>query len=220
MLETDFNRWNDELTVPPVRDSLRLCDYLPAELPAEFLKYSGLPPELLSYTWLVEKHYDSIARWATAVVSAERASLPVDFFVNAISDAHNYDRALRAAEALQTKPLLRRDIPERITRWEGKGTKRNRSVQPAPSIHTHEVPYVLVEKEFEWDRTTPADAVEATARLLEVEAPDKLWIAEYVEEHKVIEPAAREAASRAPRTWDPIIYAQYGDWQVEVARWD
>src|SRR4051794_8242461 len=109
MSATDFNRWNDELTVSPVLDSLRLCDYLPAELQAELLKYSSLPSELLSYTWLLEKHYESVARWAKAVFSASRASLPVDFFVNAISDAYNYDRALRAAEALQTKPLLRRD---------------------------------------------------------------------------------------------------------------
>jgi hypothetical protein len=78
MTETDFNTWtfntwNDELIVPPVRDSLRLCDYLPAELQAEFLQYSGLPPELLSYTWLLEEHYEKVVRWAKGVVSTGRA---------------------------------------------------------------------------------------------------------------------------------------------------
>jgi hypothetical protein len=204
MTETDFNRWNDELTVPPVRDSLRLCDYLPAELQPPFLMYSGLPPELLSYTWLVEKHYESIARWAKAVVSGSRASLPVDFFVNAISDAYNYDRALRAAEAMRTQPILREDIPERTIRLVPDAP----GLQPGQPIPTHEVSYELVTREFAWSRGIPVDAVDATARLLEVEPPDHLWIAEYVKQAK------------APKTWDPIIYASYGDWQVEVARWD
>jgi hypothetical protein len=73
-------------------------------------------------------------------------------------------------------------------------------------------------KEFQWDRKTPASAVDATARVFAVEPPDHLWIGEYIEEPRVVQPQV--ATPPVPDKWDPIIYAEYGDWQVEVARWE
>ncbi len=66
--------------------------------------------------------------------------------------------------------------------------------------------YRLVRREMTWTRETPEGALDATALVQETELPDTFWIAEYV---------VRRAA-----TWDPIIYAEYGAWQVEVYRWD
>ena len=62
MTDLDFNQWRNELTAPPLQDCQRLCDFLPADLQAEFRNYSGLSPEFLWYTWLLEKHYDNVAR--------------------------------------------------------------------------------------------------------------------------------------------------------------
>jgi hypothetical protein len=208
MTETDFDRWNEEVTVPPVRDSLRLCDYLSAELQAEFLKYSNLPPEFLSYTWLLEEKYDKVVRWVKALVSAAEASLSVDFLTTAIADAHNHDRAFRAAAALKTEPVRREDIPRQILKMETRLVPTRLQMNYGRKIGEVNVPYVLTEKAFEWSAKTPPDAVDAVALLLLTETPDRLWMAEYVEQ------------AHWPQKWDPIIYAQYGNWQVEVARWD
>ena len=196
MTDLDFNQWNIELTAPSLQGCQRLGDFLPVDLQAEFRNYSGLSPEFLSYTWLLKKHYDNVARWAKAVVLAGRAQKKTAFFVKAILETYNYDRALRAAEALGTQPILRKDIPDRLTK----------TAPLAPFKDGNH--YVLVRKKFDWDRDTPAEAVDAVALVMEKEIPDKLWIAEYVEENK------------AANTWDPIIYARYGDWHVEVARWE
>jgi hypothetical protein len=219
MTETDFNRWGEALTVPPVRDSLRLCDYLSAELQAEFLQGSGLPRELLSYTWLLEEHCDKVLRWAKGLVSTGRANKKTSFFAKPILETYNYDRALRAAEAFRTQPILRKDIPARLTK---RGPLPSVQDGPLDSFALHsllapstdnlrprpgDIHYILVRKKFDWNRETPAEAVDAVALVMETEPPDELWIAEYVEKSKL-------------RKWDPIIYASYGDWQVEVARWD
>jgi hypothetical protein len=164
-------------------------------------------------------------------------------FVKPVLETYNYDRAVRAAEAFGTQPVLRKDIPDRVTktvplssfkddnhapylvqervqalkRWESQHFGRSSLSTDGSDPWEKEfiIVYVLVRKRFDWDRGTPAEAVDAVALLMETEAPDKLWIGEYVEEYE-----AAERARRAVNTWDPIIYAQYGDWHVEVARWD
>jgi len=231
----DFQRWQNEISSAPLKDCLRLCDYLPAETQA-FLTSSGLPGEVLDYTWLEEATYEKVARWGKAAVHAGRVKQPTgaeSFFITPIRDAYDYDRALRAGKALDKRPIRRSDIEERIVRV---------------LLSQESIPYVLEERPFEWTANTPEEAVDATALVLEAEPPDRLWLVEYVQErasreqiragvaaglaNMVADLQAEQSQQRSHQgppnrgkrkrraTWDPIIYAQYGDWHVEVARWE
>jgi hypothetical protein len=167
----------------------------------------------LSYTWYSQDNYERAVKWTRGAVLARGINEQhLHFLEQALFDLYDGDRAGRAASALRTEPLRRRDIPARITR------RINRPVLPLGLTHearglltpvtVQTVPYQLVEKDFSWDSEVPYAAVDAVILVLETETPDRLWIAEYVEDQ------------RTAMKWDPIIYAEYGDWQVEVARWE
>ena len=64
----------------------------------------------------------------------------------------------------------------------------------------------LVVTPFAWSPTVPHRAIDTVAEFLQRITPDKLWIAEY----KYL----------AVRKIDPIIYATFGPWELELARWD
>ena len=66
--------------------------------------------------------------------------------------------------------------------------------------------YHLVVQPFAWSPTVPHEAIDIVADFLQRITPDKLWIAEY----KYI----------AALKIDPIIYATFGPWELELARWD
>ena len=66
--------------------------------------------------------------------------------------------------------------------------------------------YRLVVQPFEWSPTVPHQAIDTVAEFLQEITPDKFWIAEYE-----ITPTTK---------YDPIIYATFGPWELELARWD
>ena len=66
--------------------------------------------------------------------------------------------------------------------------------------------YHLVVQPFAWSPTVPHRAIDTVAEFLQEITPDKFWIAEY----KYL----------ADRKIDPIIYATFGSWELELARWD
>jgi hypothetical protein len=209
--DIDFNQWRDELTVPPVQDSLRLGDDLADDAKNEILRHIRRPDTILSYSWHLESHYEKAARWAKSSLTAIQANLPGMFFIDAIVDLYDYDRALHAATALGRQPILGKDIPHSLTRWVSNDNPEEH--QKAHGIHggvysTDPIPleYSLSRRVLSWTRDTPESALDATALVIETEPPDKLWIVEYV--------------LQSQYTYDPIIYAEYEAWQVEVARWE
>jgi hypothetical protein len=66
--------------------------------------------------------------------------------------------------------------------------------------------YTLRVKPFAWGPTVPDEAVDIVSDFLQETTPDKLWIAEYARDYTV--------------TYDPIIYATFGPWELELVRWD
>jgi hypothetical protein len=224
--DTDFNKRNGEFTVPPVQESLQLRNVLPVDLQEMYLECSGMPAESLSYDWHAKENLEKAARWVEGVLAhSKKPQETAAFFLRAIHSLQDFDRALHAAEVLGSKPILRKDIPDHRSRSDSLGSwlkdpKRPQAVMRRimqiglSGIFDHwreellVVNYFLVKKDLKWQAGMPTDAVDAMALLMETEAPDKLWMAEYVEEDV------------GGGKGDPIIYASYGDWQVEVARWD
>ena len=72
-------------------------------------------------------------------------------------------------------------------------------------IRRTDIPDIVVQP-FAWSPTVPHAAIDTVADFLQRSMPDKLWIAEY----KYI----------ADRKIDLIIYATFGPWELELARWD
>ena len=66
--------------------------------------------------------------------------------------------------------------------------------------------YQLATRPFAWSPTVPDHAVDSVSEFLQEITPDKLWIAEYQWTPQVKN--------------DPIIYATFGPWEIEVAQWD
>jgi len=207
MTDIDFQQWDGELSGPPLQDCLRLCDFLPQYVQERFVQlFNHHAPRILSYEWHSQKNYEKAGRWTKGAVVAGHAGPEGKFFLHALLDTLDHDRALRTATAFEVQAIRREDIPERILRQVPELLVPNRQTRTL-DLRTREQRYVLVEKKFKWDRNTPAEAVDAVARLMECEPPDNLWIAEYIHEREEVK-------------WDPIIYAGYGDWQVEIARWE
>jgi hypothetical protein len=66
--------------------------------------------------------------------------------------------------------------------------------------------YTLKVMPVSWSPKVPDRATDAVADFLQRVTPDNLWIAEYTRS-----PALKN---------DPIIYATFGPWEVELVRWD
>jgi hypothetical protein len=192
--DRDFQEWQGELVVPPVQDALRLADYLPDDMRDEFT-HNRLFPDVLPYTWFLERNFIDALRWAKAAVLAYRTKHSVKSFTEPLLDKYNHDRALRMADVLETQPVLLTDIPHH---YEEPSPVFG---QPARTFRFHS------QDLSDWHPKIPLEAVTAVALVLETEPPDKLWVVAYVEE------VSRKGA-------EPIIYAAYGRWQVEVIRWD
>jgi hypothetical protein len=62
-----------------------------------------------------------------------------------------------------------------------------------------------VKREFSWPSPVPDRVVDAVADFAIQTPPDEFWIAEYVQTRG---------------SYDPIVYARFGQWHVEVARWE
>jgi hypothetical protein len=188
-------------SVPPITDCLVLEDYLGQQI--EEIK--GELEGIRSYVWLEEANYDEAEVNCLAAVDAFKRGQDIEttYFIAAAEDAYNKDRALRASVEHETpKPLRRKDIPETITKQSG--------VRWGPmQEHLPEETYQLRVRKFKWADTVPGWASRKAAEVMIKNPPDGFWIAEY----------ERPAPERR-YTYDPIIYATYGLWHVEVARWD
>ena len=187
-------RVDDESTAPIV-DCLRLDEYLGQQI-AELGSNLG---SIKSYVWHAEANYQRAEQCCLAAVAARRnANKDAEFFVNAVQDVFQFDRALRASVVHKTpEPLRRGEIPTTLTVEKAAkvvGAQRRRIV------------YQLKASTFSWSASVPSDAVMKAAQVSIENPPDSFWIAEYEE--------------KPSRKYDPIIYASYGEWQVEVARWE
>jgi hypothetical protein len=224
--DRDFQEWQGELVTSQVRDALRLSDYLPAEI-QECLRGLSLPTfaippfisQLLPYTWVREEHFKKAMRWCKGAVAAGKEKPPEKFLFDSLSNTYNLDRAFRAASVVDTQPLLRKSIPA-YYRCEVGAPCPEPVMTPdgePPSVCFSKYDpagyLVLVKKSLSWEQDTPDEASDAVALVLGEEPPDEFWLAEYVD--------AREVAKKnMSEKYDPIIYARYGQWHVEVARWD
>jgi hypothetical protein len=180
-------------STPPITDCLVLDDYLGQQITEIKDKLHGIR----SYVWHDEDNYDTAEKYCLAAIAASKDGLEdeTDFFVDCVDDVYNFDRALRVSVVHKTpKPLRRSEIPETFTEKES-----------VPSGGFHLLTYRLKVCKFKRSDTVPREAALKAADVMTANAPDAFWIAEY---------------ERESVTYDPIIYASYGSWQVEVARWE
>ena len=149
-----------------------------------------------SYLWYDEENYRKALRWCTGLHAADDASRqaagsnPELVQRFFVSAIRDIWHYDRALRAHKTSETPRAPI--------------RRSDIPKEIFHAS-VSYRLTAKPFEWTQSTPHAAATAVATLLNNTFPDELWIADYVEKRQ---------------TYDPIIYARFGNWEVEIARWE
>lgn len=157
---------------------------------------------VLSYSWFSDDLYWQARKWVEAIVTLYRtrdltsdvsARQSVEWLVGAIVRLRREDVDLfhqdRAAQAARHIPGS--PAPQRRA-W-----IRDRSWDGK-----HE--YVLQLDPLHWSAEAP---VGATNRLVDLSLhamPDQWWLATYV---------------RRRFTFDPLIFAQYGDWYIKVAEW-
>jgi len=176
-------------SIAPIVDCLVLDEYVEQEIEEVKDKLEGL----WTYVWYAEANYDKAEKYYLAAVAASKNGVAdaVAFFMEALEDVFNFDRALGASVVHKTrKPLRREKIPERL---------RKRDPRSGQYLE-----YQLIAHEFKWSDTIPSEAALKAAEVMTTNPPDTFWIAEYEQQSL---------------TNDPIIYASYGWWQVEVARW-
>jgi hypothetical protein len=190
--------------LPPITNALMLQEYMPTEMPSKLRKELAF---LEGYVWFSEEKVNRAVKCCMAAVALIQTSGgdPADsgskyqFFLDAIANLHredvdmyHHDRALNAVSINGTgkPPQKYGEIPTSI-----------------PNYTTSGRPYNLVEKPFSWPSPVPDQVVDAVADFALKTPPDEFWIADYV--------LAQGSAS-----YDPIVYARFGDWHVEVARWD
>lgn len=149
--------------------------------------------DIRSYVWFAEAKYDEAEKHCLAAVSALKngPQYAIKFFVDAVADAYHFDRALRASVVHKLpRPVHQDDIPKGILVVGPSGQQQG---------------YHLRRRTFDWSTTVPSEAALKAAEVMCANPPDAFWIAEYLMQIS---------------TEDPIIYASYGSWQVEVARWE
>jgi hypothetical protein len=176
--------------------ALVLQDYLP--LPAKNSPIFCDNRRLDTYEWHNQDNFNRAHKWYLATLDPANGDLRDRFFTPAILELYRkdcelwaYDRAVVASHANNMPDPIRRDeIPQQIVR----GPSR----------------FILQMLKCEWSAVQggiPFWAVDNVTAVLETGRPDSFLIAEYVE-------------ARSRRNDDPIIYAKYGPWVVEVARWE
>lgn len=157
---------------------------------------------LRSYLWFSDEYYQQACKWFDAVLTADRAHDlkshspardAVQWWVAAILDLSGKD-----------VDLYHRDRADQaVSVICGMQTPQRRADIPQQSWQGSRL-YDLQMSTLRWSPDTP---VQATNRLTELalrNMPDQWLLATYVERRN---------------TWDPIIYARYGDWYVKVAEW-
>ena len=171
----------------------RLGDRFASEADQAFLESYLLPAGFLSYDWYLAEHYGNAVRWVNGALLAAQAGLPAAFFADAARDMYDYDRALWAADEFGRQPIRGKEVRELIT--------VDRILE---SGYKHTYQFHLVRRDFEWSSDILPAVVDATSLIVETEPPDTFWIADYI---------------GTISKWNSIVYAQYGEWHVEVAQW-
>jgi hypothetical protein len=171
-----------------------------------------LPSKLEDYRWSSKDNWEHANQCLGALVTAsdeERSNL-INFFAGAILDLYNKDRAERACTLLNRRSGRKltptREIPKEITKTFPSSRK------PAISPTTGKTYYIDCPSTTQtyhlsltqitcWSHEIPYRVLPDVTHLVQKATPDDLYLATY---------------SRA----DPLIYAKYGAWYVELARWE
>jgi hypothetical protein len=195
-----------EGTASLVQNNPALRERFAGEADQAFLESSLLPAGFFSYIWYSSEYYEDAPRRVRGALVAAQAGLPATFFTAAARDMYDHDRALWAADAVGGRPLRKKDIPSKVVRTVKRYRVEYDSLMNCVSRPCYEDDtYALLRFNLEWHDTVSSAAIEASGKLIEYEPPDRFWIAKYM--------------LPGGRTLFSAIYAEYGDWQVEVARW-
>jgi hypothetical protein len=145
-----------------------------------------------SYVWHSEANYEDAEKCCLAAIAANREGDQdaTEVFANATEDLFHFDRALRVSVVHETSKPLHRN----------EIPKRLMKLEGSRGTE-----YQLKVSKFKWSSAMPRDAVRKAAEVKIANPPDAFWIAEY---------------ERSSSTYDPILYASYGLWQVELGRWE
>jgi hypothetical protein len=198
--------------LPPITNALVLQECLPPEVLARLREKLAF---LEGYVWFSEKNVNSAAKCCLAAVALNHGNLsswagetyrnfqrsastskPKDdrFFIERIGDLYRRD-----------SDMYQLDRAVKAVEINGTGIAPQKYDDIPKSIRASSQNYGLVKKTFSWTEPVPDEVVDAVADFAIQTPPDEFWIADYV---------LRQAR------YDPVIYARFGDWHVEVARWD
>jgi hypothetical protein len=150
-----------------------------------------------SYTWFSRKNeeYAREAFEGAQAAAQHNQKQGVIYTISAIIDLYHKDRSEHAAHLVRTKPIKVGEIPQRMP---GK-----------PSLHLQLTPL------NQWQPDTPYEVIRPMTKILKEVAPDQFQLAIYAKP-----PPPQPQVAYIPYIDDPIIYAVYGLWYVEVAHWD
>lgn len=169
------------------------------------LRSGSLPRELerlahlTSYSWFSKDHFGQALEWLGVILKLCGSSHTADrqavgWLIPAICDLHQKDVDLyhrdRAVKAAEVIP--------------GRPTPLRRDQIPQRIWNKSE--HILRMSSLRWTPDAPVEATNRLTALFPHAKPDQLWLATYEER-------------RRSATYDPLIYAQYGNWWVKVAEW-
>lgn len=151
-----------------------------------------LPDNLAGYQWFADENVETTYQCAEALVQAvgEKQNNLAAFFAGAIADLYHRDRADRACSLIHDRPVPIRVVPRRIT-IDGDRYELDLNVLNA------------------WSTEIPLATLPTVAQVVKVATPDNLYLATYT----------RKKRSYS-RSYDPLIYAKYGEWYVKLAEWE
>lgn len=158
------------------------------------------PAQFFTHQWTRSDNYGTALNCLQAIAAAlpapQRNIVPV--LVGAALDVYHKDRADAACTLLQSGVMPTKTIP--------------------PSFVEGGRSYVSQTYEMEaWRDDIPIWAITPVARVSQRALPDTFYFVRYIREVVVIKSLPPAPPIPYP---DPIIYAQYGPWYVEVARWE
>jgi hypothetical protein len=213
MTDGEFRDYGKELVAVPAQSADQWDGFYSDDMQIAMSEARGF----WSYSWYREVHRLRAARHMQASLVAQQEDLPTKFFVDTVHDIYSLDRALRVADALGAEPVRRASIPDQISRTVvGNGRIHVRASEvenlpcdiSVPVAMEQSIPHNLSPMQLCWNENIPNEVLDAVSLVLETQPPDELWRADY-----------KHGLSRYD-SWRQVIFARFGNWHVEVGRWE
>lgn len=195
-----LEREAEALTPVPVDQLITSLSETPVSLNSRAWQGCGLKLDethpltpLHSHTWFSTENYWRVMKWCGAALEASRSATqsPAAMDLVKFLVAAMLDRYHNDRALFAASRLPNNPAPQRLTDIPTSVVRRN-------------VRYDRRDGPLAWSLDVPLEAVDRAAALTGLAEPDKLIKMKYEER---------------TNAYDPLIYAQYGDWAVKIAEW-